>query len=144
MKKATLSTAESCTGGYIAHLISSIPGSSEYYQGSVITYAYEFKEDLLGVNKETLTRYGAVSEETCREMIAGALKNLNTDYVITTTGIAGPGGGTPEKPVGTVWIGVGNKDRIVTKKYTFNRNRTENIHLFAITALDMLRKMLRD
>ena len=143
-KKATLSTAESCTGGYIAHLISSIPGSSEYYQGSVITYAYEFKEDLLGVNKETLTRYGAVSEETCREMIAGALKNLNTDYVITTTGIAGPGGGTPEKPVGTVWIGVGNKDRIVTKKFVFNRNRTENIHLFAINALDMLRRMLKD
>jgi len=144
LKNATLATAESCTGGYLAHLFTSVPGSSVYYKGSVITYAYEFKEDLLGVKNETLNTFGAVSEETCREMIAGALSRLKTDYVITTTGIAGPGGGTPDKPVGMVWIGVGNKNKIITKKYYFNRNRIENIHLFAITALDMLRKMLKE
>ena len=142
-KHATLGTVESCTGGYIAHLITSIPGSSDYYHGSIISYANEIKTDLLAVNKNTIESFGAVSEETCRELVAGALKQLKTDYVIATTGIAGPSGGTELKPTGTVWIGVGSREGIITKKFLFNRSRTENIQFFGIMGLDMLRRVLK-
>ncbi|MCX6351544.1 MAG: competence/damage-inducible protein A [Bacteroidetes bacterium] len=141
-KSATLGIAESCTGGFLSHLITSATGSSAYYLGSVISYGYEVKTNLLGVQKQTLESHGAVSEETCNEMVSGTLKQLNTTYAIAITGIAGPGGGTPEKPVGTVWIGVGNQTETITKKFLFDRNRTENIQLSAVYALDMLRKFI--
>jgi nicotinamide-nucleotide amidase len=140
----TLSTAESCTGGYIAHLITAIPGSSEYYKGGVISYAYEAKENLLGVSPDTLTTFGAVSEETVKEMLTGALRELNTDYSIAVSGIMGPGGGMPEKPVGTVWVAVGDKTAIRTHKFTFRFDRMKNIELTAINALNLLRKFIID
>jgi len=141
-KHATISTAESCTGGYLAHLITSVPGSSDYYQGSIISYANEVKTQELGVSESTLNQFGAVSEETCKEMVSGCLKKFNTTYAVVTTGIAGPTGCTEGKPVGLVWIGVGNKDKMVVQSFQFRRNRVENIHLFAVSALDMLRKFV--
>ena len=101
-KNFSLSTAESCTGGGIAALITSVPGSSEYFKGGIVAYSNEIKADLLHVSVETLAQYGAVSRETVVEMVKGAMKTLKTDCAVATSGIAGPGGGTPEKPVGTV------------------------------------------
>ncbi len=138
----TLGTAESCTGGYIAHRITSIPGSSDYFLGSAVTYTNELKMKLLGVKTETLEQYGAVSEHTVIEMAQGALPLLGVDIAIAASGIAGPGGGTPEKPVGLVWIAVGNKDKIVTKKIIAGKDRRKNIHYTAIVALDLLRQFV--
>lgn len=138
-KGLTLSTAESCTGGYMAHLITSVPGSSAYFMGSVVSYANEVKRNLLGVKKETLKTHGAVSEETVREMVAGALKLLGTDLAVATSGIAGPSGGTPEKPVGTIWIAVGNNERTVTHKLSLGKNRMRNIEYSAMRALNAVR-----
>ena len=107
-KGLTLSTAESCTGGYVAHLLTSVPGSSAYYMGSILSYSNEIKMNQLRVKEDTLKQYGAVSEQTVKEMVAGAVQLLKTDIAVATSGIAGPGGGTPEKPVGTIWIAVGN------------------------------------
>lgn len=141
-KNKTVGTAESCTGGYIAHNITAVAGSSAYYKGSVVTYANEMKIKLLGVKEETLIAHGAVSEETVREMVTGALALLQTDYVIAVSGIMGPDGGTPEKPVGTVWIGVGSTDKIVTVKYRLMYDRERNIQMTAIYAMNELRKLL--
>lgn len=138
----TLGTAESCTGGYIAHRITSIPGSSDYFLGSAVTYTNELKMKLLGVKTETLEQYGAVSEHTVIEMAQGALPLLGVDIAIAASGIAGPGGGTPEKPVGLVWIAVGNKDKIVTKKIIAGKDRRKNIHYTAIVALDLMRQFV--
>lgn len=138
----TLATAESCTGGYIAHLITSVPGSSRYYKGSVVSYANQVKMDVLHVTMPTLAHHGAVSEATVTEMVRGALSVLNTDYAIATSGIMGPDGGTPEKPVGTVWIAVGNHQNILTKKLAFRFDRARNIELTATNALDLLRKFV--
>jgi nicotinamide-nucleotide amidase len=110
--------------------------------GSIVSYDNSVKTKELGVSKKTLDEYGAVSEETLKEMLKGCLKKFDTTYVIATTGIAGPTGGIEGKPIGTVWIGVASKDGMVTKRYQFNRNRLENIHLFAITSLDMLRRFI--
>ena len=109
-RKLTVSTAESCTGGSIAERLTSIAGSSEYFKGSIVAYSNEVKKDLLYVSSETLEKYGAVSEETVIEMVKGAMKALKTDCAVATSGIAGPGGGTPVKPVGTVWIAAGYKN----------------------------------
>jgi PncC family amidohydrolase len=141
-KNKTMATAESCTGGYIAHLITTVPGSSRYFKGSVVSYANEAKEHLLHVNHETLATNGAVSEETVRQMISGTLKELNTDYALATSGIMGPDGGTPEKPVGTVWIAVGNNERIKTLKLNLRFDRKRNIEQTALTALNFLRKFI--
>ncbi len=141
-KGKTLCTAESCTGGYIAHLITSIPGSSAFYDGSVISYSYGAKEDLLGVNHQTLLDKGAVSEEVVTAMAKGALQNIKSDYVIAVSGIMGPGGGMPEKPVGTVWAAIGSKDKIVTQKLFFRFDRMKNIELTAVTTLNLLRKFV--
>lgn len=141
-KGKTMCTAESCTGGYMAHLITSIPGSSAFYDGSVISYSYGAKEDLLAVPHEILLHKGAVSEEVVTAMAKGALMNIKSDYVIAVSGIMGPGGGLPEKPVGTVWAAVGNKDRIVTQKLSFRFDRIKNIELTAVTALNLLRKFM--
>jgi len=141
-KGKTMGTAESCTGGYIAHLITSIPGSSAYYNGSVVSYSNEIKENVLGVQHSTIQSVGAVSEETVTEMVKGALKKLNVDYVVATSGIMGPDGGTPKKPVGLVWIAAGNKDGIVAKQFNFRFDRERNIRLTAHNALDFLRKFI--
>ena len=139
---ATLGTAESCTGGYIAHLLTSLPGSSSIFKGGIVSYANEVKEDVLNVAHETLLDKGAVSEATAREMAAGALKQLKTDYVIATSGIMGPGGGTMEKPVGLVWIAVGDHNNIEASKHHFRFDRRRNIELTANQALNLLRKFI--
>ena len=140
----TLSTAESCTGGYIGHLLTSIAGSSRVYQGGGITYSYELKESVLGVKSDTLSQTGAVSEETVTEMVLGALKAFNSDYAIACSGIAGPDGGTPEKPVGTVWIAVASKNKVVAKKYLFGNKRMQNIERTAVSAFYMLYQLMKD
>jgi nicotinamide-nucleotide amidase len=138
----TLCTAESCTGGYISHLITSEPGSSAIFKGSVVCYANEVKIDVLKVTEETLNTKGAVSEETVREMVSGAIKELKTDYCIATSGIMGPDGGTENKPVGTVWIAAGDMDHVITQKFNFRFDRGRNIEMTAMQALNLLRKAL--
>ena len=138
-RQATVSCAESCTGGFISHLFTSISGSSKYFEGAVISYSYDVKEKMLGVKHDTLLRYGAVSEECVREMLSGLLQATGTTYGIAVSGIAGPDGGTPEKPVGTVWIAVGSKEQIIAKRFTFFPSRMENIKVFSNAALNMLR-----
>jgi len=140
--KETVSTAESCTGGAIASLITSVAGSSQYFEGSIISYSYGVKETLLNVNKETLNTYGAVSGETVVEMLNGLLNKLNTNYGIAVSGIMGPDGGTPAKPVGTVWIAVGNKERYVAKRIQQRFERLKNIEVTSIMALNMMRKFI--
>ena len=142
-RKLTVSTAESCTGGSIAERLTSIAGSSEYFKGSIVAYSNEVKKDLLYVSSETLEKYGAVSEETVVEMVKGAMKALKTDCAVATSGIAGPGGGTPEKPVGTVWIAAGYKNEIRTYKQEINRGRAMNIERAGNNALLMLRDLLK-
>jgi nicotinamide-nucleotide amidase len=138
-KNLTLATAESCTGGYIAHLITSIAGSSDYFKGSVVAYDNDVKEQQLGVSHQTLLKYGAVSEEVVKEMAEGVKNLLGTDYALSTSGIAGPGGGTPEKPVGTVWIGLAGPDGTTARKVTFGDHRIRNIRRSALMALNLLR-----
>ena len=141
-KKATLSTAESCTGGNIAASITAIPGSSDYFKGSVVAYSNEIKIKLLSVQQETLANHGAVSEETIREMVKGAMKSLNTDYAVATSGIAGPSGGTEKKPVGTIWIAAGSKDKIIILKQEKDNGRSSNIHQATQNALKLLYNLL--
>ena len=141
-KKQTLSVAESCTGGYIAHRITLMPGSSEIFNGSVVVYAYEAKQNLLDVTLQTLEKYGAVSEPCVIEMAEGCKKLFHTDYAIAVSGIAGPGGATDEKPVGTVWIAVATPEKVVTQKFSYGDNRERNIVRACLSALDLLRKQL--
>ena len=142
-KKLTLSTAESCTGGGIAATITSVAGSSEYFMGGVVAYSNEVKMDLLHVSAETLEKHGAVSRETVMEMAAGAMKTLKTDCAIATSGIAGPGGGSVEKPVGTIWIAVAYKNEIVTAMQTGDNGRQKNVQNTIQNALDLLLEMLK-
>jgi nicotinamide-nucleotide amidase len=139
-QNATLATAESCTGGYLAHLITSIPGSSEYYKGSVVSYANSVKTALLNVKESDLQAYGAVSEQVVTAMAEGVRKIIGTDYALATSGIAGPDGGTPEKPVGTVWIALASASGTKTKLLNLGTNRQRTIHMTAINALSLLRK----
>ena len=141
-KNKTVSTAESCTGGYVAHLITSVAGSSKYYEGSIVSYSYNVKESLLGVHEETLNTSGAVSEQTVTEMLNGLLEKLNTDYGIAISGIMGPDGGTEDKPVGTVWMAVGNKENHQTQKINLRFNRERNIEVTGMMALNFLRKFI--
>ncbi|MGH2649109.1 MAG: CinA family nicotinamide mononucleotide deamidase-related protein [Ginsengibacter sp.] len=141
-KSKTVSTAESCTGGYIAHLITSVPGSSKYYEGSIVSYSYNVKETLLNVHEDTLNTYGAVSEETVKEMLKGLLEKLNTDYGIAVSGIMGPDGGTQDKPVGTVWMAAGDKKNHQTQKINLRFNRERNIEVTGMMALNFLRKFI--
>lgn len=143
-RRKTLSTAESCTGGYIAHLITSHSGSSQFFLGTVVSYANEVKRAVLGVQEATLSSFGAVSEQTVSEMALGALKALKTDYAIATSGIMGPEGGTPDKPVGTVWIAVAGPKGVRARKHFFRFDRRRNIELAATTALNMLRVYLAE
>lgn len=142
-KKLSLSTAESCTGGGIAALITSVPGSSDYFNGGIVAYSNEVKMSLLHVSAETLENYGAVSCETVTEMAKGAMKTLKTDCAVATSGIAGPGGGTPEKPVGTVWIAAAYKDEIVTMKQEGDDGRAGNVQKAIRNALLLLCERLK-
>ena len=137
--KTTVSTAESCTGGYIAHLITTMPGASTYFKGSVVSYDNSIKSKVLHVTKNTLETVGAVSEETVRIMAESVREIMETDYSIAVSGIMGPDGGTREKPVGMVWIAVAKKGATITKRFDFRHSRERNIQLTAINALNMLR-----
>ena len=137
--KMTVATAESCTGGYIAHLITSVPGSSEYFMGSVVAYSNRIKQSELGVKAESFEKYGAVSEAVVREMAEGIRRKFGTDFSVSTSGIAGPDGGTDEKPVGTTWIAVATPEKVVSKKFLLGEHRGRNIHKAALAALNLLR-----
>lgn len=139
-KSATLSTAESCTGGYIAHLLTSIPGSSTYFMGSVVSYANKAKEDLLGVDSLAIKENGAVSKPVVMQMAQEARAKFNTDFAIATSGIAGPDGGTPTKPVGTIWVAVATPKEVKARMFSFGKNRKRNIRKTALMALDLLRR----
>jgi nicotinamide-nucleotide amidase len=138
----TVGTAESCTGGYIAHLLTSIAGSSAYFKGGVITYSNDAKQKILQVDPNTIASAGAVSEETVRQMAQNALPLLDTDYAIAVSGIMGPGGGSPEKPVGTVWVAIASHQKIIAQKFSFRFDRQRNIELTATNALNLLRKFI--
>ncbi len=138
----TVSTAESCTGGTISQLLTSIPGASVYFIGGLVAYSYEVKENDLGVSKRTLIAQGAVSEATVIEMAVGARRKFASDFAISVSGIAGPDGGTSEKPVGTVWIAIAGPNKSVARKYQFGDNRERNIERSAITAINMLREQI--
>lgn len=140
----TLSVAESCTGGYISHLFTQHAGSSKVFLGGGITYSNGLKEHILGVKHQTLEQFGAVSEQTAKEMVEGALLNFKTDFAISVTGVAGPDGGTADKPVGTVWVAVSSKDKMLIKKYTFGNKRQQNIERSAVMALSMLNTLLTE
>lgn len=139
-KGNTLSVAESCTGGYISHLITSIPGSSAYFKGAVVSYANEIKINQLNIEEDLLHKHGAVSKEVVEQMALGALKNLKSDFAMATSGIAGPDGGSAEKPVGLVWIAVASKDGIFSKEFKFGDNRERTILMASLTAMNLLRK----
>jgi nicotinamide-nucleotide amidase len=139
----TIATAESCTGGFIAHKITSVPGASQWYRGSIVAYHNDVKEKLLNVSEQTLTNQGAVSEETVCEMAKQVRHTFNSDYAIAVSGVAGPDGGTPEKPVGTVWIAVADAQNVYSRKYQFTRTRLQNIEMTALNALFMLYRVLK-
>ena len=141
-RKQTVSTAESCTGGYVAHLITSIPGSSAYFHGSVIAYDNKLKIKMLEVDPAVLSAHGAVSEETVKAMVTGAIHTMETDFAVATSGIMGPDGGSEEKPVGTVWIAAGDADEIITRKLWFRFDRQRNIEMTAVNVLNLLRILI--
>ena len=142
-KGLTIGTAESCTGGLVGSKIVQTAGSSAYFQGSVTTYSNELKNKLLGVNWDTLNTYGAVSEQTVKEMVVGAVNHLGVDVSVAISGIAGPTGGSEEKPVGTIWIACGNESKIDTLKISTGKNREKNIEYASNYALNVLRKFLK-
>lgn len=141
-KGLKLGLAESCTGGYISHLITSVAGSSNYYNGCIVPYHNEFKHNLLKVDNAIFEKHGAVSKECVMAMAKETLNTFKADVAIAVSGIAGPGGGTDEKPVGTTWIAVAYGDRIVPKQFVFGHNRLRNIQMTANTAMNMLRKLI--
>ena len=142
-KNLSLSTAESCTGGGIAALITSVPGSSEYFNGGIVAYSNEVKMSLLHVSADTLEKHGAVNRETVTEMAKGAMKTLKTDCAVATSGIAGPGGGTSGKPVGTIWIAAAYKSEIVTMKQEGDCGRAGNVQKAIQNALLLLLDKLK-
>jgi nicotinamide-nucleotide amidase len=142
--KLTLSTAESCTGGYLAHLITSIPGSSEYYKGTIISYSNDIKTDVLGVDASLIEKYGAVSEEVVAQMAENIRVKMNTDYGIATSGIAGPDGGTAQKPVGTVWVAVSSENKTKTKLLHLGKHRLNNIRISTIWVMGILIKEINN
>jgi PncC family amidohydrolase len=137
-RKHTLSTAESCTGGLVSHRITNVPGSSAYFMGGVIAYSYEAKASILGVPWDTLNGKGAVSAETVLEMARGARRLLRTDIALSVSGIAGPGGGTAEKPVGTTWIGLVAPHAEWTRRFVWDGDREQNKEYSCEAALQML------
>ena len=143
-RQQSISTAESCTGGLIAHLLTSIPGSSAYFKGGIVSYANEIKTKLLDVPETVLEEQGAVSEAVVLQMVKAALQQMDTHYALAVSGIMGPDGGSAEKPVGTVWIAVGNRQKQIAQKFHFRFNRQRNTQLTAINALNMMRKFILD
>lgn len=143
-KKKSVATAESCTGGFIASMITSVSGASAYFPGGIVSYSNAVKSGTLGVKTTTLKRHGAVSEEVVREMLKGVLKKMKSDYGIAVSGIMGPGGGSEQKPVGTVWIAVGSNHRMDTRKLHFRFDRKRNIQSTALRALFMLKLFLEN
>jgi nicotinamide-nucleotide amidase len=141
--KRTIGTAESCTGGAIASLITSIPGSSDYFVGSIVSYANSVKQHVLGVSENDLALFGAVSKPVVEQMAKGVLRVLGCDYAVATSGIAGPGGGTETKPVGTVWIAVASREKVISEKYRFSKDREQNIARATNVALMMLNRAMR-
>ncbi len=140
----TLGTAESCTGGRIAEAIISVPGASNYFKGGIVSYTNEVKENLLKVSHEVLEEQTAVCEEVAREMVLGAIEALNVDYAVAATGVAGPTGGTPAIPVGTIWIGYGSKDDVRTVKLTEDYGRDINLAIATNTALKSMLSFLQE
>lgn len=141
-QKKTVSTAESCTGGYVSHLITRISGSSDYYKGSIISYSNTVKTETLGISLDLLKQHGAVSQPAVEAMATSVREKLKTDYSIATSGIAGPTGGTESKPVGTIWIAIATPEKVVSEKFLFGNNRERNIQRAATAALNLLRKEL--
>lgn len=142
-QKKTVGTAESCTGGSIAALLTSVSGSSDYFVGSIVSYTNSVKEQVLGVSGDDLAAYGAVSKQVVEQMAQGALRVLGCDYAVATSGIAGPGGGTPEKPVGTIWIAVAGKNKVISEIHHFNSGRISNIKRTVNLALLLLLEELK-
>ena len=143
-EELTLATAESCTAGNIAAVITAIPGSSRFYKGGIVAYNNDVKINLLGVSPQTLEEKGAVSEEAVIEMVKGAMKSMNSDCGVATSGIAGPTGGTPDKPVGTVWIAVTMGEKVMTMKANGDEGRKKNIENATLYALQMLLKLFQN
>ena len=143
-KKLTLAVAESCTGGHLAHLITSVPGSSEYFMGGVVAYSNDIKIKDLGVRKETIEQHGAVSEATVKEMATLARQKFNTDIGVATSGIAGPGGGTPDKPVGTVWIAYADRHQTIARHLKLSKDRMINIRVTSINVLNLIRTSIQE
>jgi nicotinamide-nucleotide amidase len=137
-----IALAESCTGGKVASKITSVSGSSKIFKGSIVAYNDLIKSDLLDVKQLSIQKFGSVSQQVVKEMLIGVLKKFNVDYGIAISGIAGPGGGSDEKPVGTVWVGVGDKQRQNVTLSRFNGNRDQIIELSSISALNQLRKFI--
>jgi nicotinamide-nucleotide amidase len=142
IRNKTLAVAESCTGGKISNLITSVPGCSKYFVGSVTAYSNNIKEQILNIKKESIIRHGAVSREVAEQMARGIRKLFGTDYSIATTGIAGPDGGTADKPVGTTWIAVSSELKTISEKFLFGDNRERNILRASLTGINMLRKLI--
>jgi len=140
--KLKIGVAESATGGLISHKITNIPGSSGYFEGSIISYSNKAKTNLLNVKESTLRNYGAVSSETSKEMAQGVKREMEVDIGLASTGIAGPGGGTSEKPVGLVYVGLAIKGVLISKKFIFHGNRDENKKTFSDAALSTLKEYL--
>jgi len=138
----SLSVAESCTGGYVSHLITSIPGSSSYFKGGVVSYANEVKSEVLNIDSGLIEKHGAVSKEVVTAMVQNVRLLMNTDYAIATSGIAGPDGGTAEKPVGTVWIAIATPNGVEAKRFNFGEHRMRNIRRASLAALNELRLVL--
>jgi len=141
-QKKTLSTAESCTGGNMAHMLTAMAGSSAYFKGSIVAYSNEVKANVLGVNSNSIEDFGAVSQQVVEQMAVGSCKAIGSDYAIATSGIAGPDGGTEEKPVGTVWIAVASADKVISEKFVFSKERGRNIRMASMTGFNMLRKLM--
>jgi nicotinamide-nucleotide amidase len=140
--KLRMGVAESATGGLISHKITNVPDSSEYFEGSIVSYSNKAKMNLLNVKKSTLRNYGAVSSETSKEMAQGIRREMDVDIGLASTGIAGPSGGTSEKPVGLVYVGLATKDVFISKKFIFHGNRDENKKAFSDAALSTLKEHL--
>lgn len=141
-RKQTLALAESCTGGYIAHLFTSIAGASDIFKGGIVSYTNEAKHDFLNVDKHIFETTGAVSKECVEQMVNNTLKKFKSDFAIAVSGIAGPTGGTPEKPVGTVWIAVADEEKTIAWKFLFGNNREQNITMAAHAAINLLHEFI--
>jgi nicotinamide-nucleotide amidase len=141
-RNASLALAESCTGGTIAQLITSVPGSSQYFIGGVVAYSNQIKQEVLGVNPADLLKHGAVSQPVVEQMAEGVLRKFGADFAIATSGIAGPDGGTEEKPVGTIWIAVTSGDQTISEVFRMGDHRGRNISKSSLTGLNMLRNLI--